>query len=141
MTIEQEDTSDVVVLPLNNDEDVVRLRKYVREKVVALGFGLADQTKVVTAASELARNTLRYGGGGHAHVSLPHEYGRSGIRMAFVDEGPGIPDIDLALKDGYTSGGGLGMGLGGSRRLCDDFSIDTAPGQGTRVTVCKWTRG
>jgi serine/threonine-protein kinase RsbT len=134
------DTEVLAVLPLQTDEDVVRMRKYVRERVVALGFGLADQTKVVTAASELARNTLKYGGGGEAHVSLPEQPGRRGIQLSFIDQGPGIPDVDLALKDGFTSGGGLGMGLGGSKRLCDEFSIESEVGRGTRVSVIKWKR-
>ena len=129
-----------ISLPLHTDEDVVLLRKFIRHNVVALGFGLTDQTKVVTAASELARNTLRYGGGGEAEVSLPTEATRRGIRMEFIDRGPGIPDIQAALKDGYTTGGGMGMGLGGAKRLCDDFSIDTGPQSGTRVTICKWKK-
>ena len=133
-------SSDSTVLPLRSDEDVLRLHKFIREKVVALGFGLADQTKMVTAAIELARNTLRYGGGGEAHVALPHEHLRRGITLAFIDKGPGIPDVPLALKDGYTSGGGLGMGLGGAKRLSDEFSIHTVPGEGTRVTISKWKR-
>lgn len=140
MMTEPEVSASSTVLPLRTDEDVVRVRQYIREKVVALGFGLADQTKIVTAASELARNTLRYGGGGEAEISLPQESMRHGIRMAFVDQGPGIADVQQALKDGYTSGGGLGLGLGGAKRLCDDFSIDTAPGEGTRVTISKWKR-
>lgn len=134
------DTEVLAVLPLQTDEDVVRMRKYVRERVVALGFGLADQTKVVTAASELARNTLKYGGGGEAHVSLPESLGRRGIHLSFIDQGPGIADVALALKDGFTSGGGLGMGLGGSKRLCDEFSIESEVGRGTCVSVTKWKR-
>jgi serine/threonine-protein kinase RsbT len=140
MTPNPEDNhGEVATLPLKSDEDVVRIRQFVREKVVALGFGLADQTKVVTAASELARNTLRYGGGGEARVMLVQNAGRRGVKLDFVDNGPGIADVDLALRDGYTTGGGLGMGLGGSKRLCDEFSIDTSP-NGTTVSVTKWTR-
>ena len=127
-------------LPLRTNEDVVRLRKFIRDNVAALGFRLTDQTKVMTAASELARNTLRYGGGGEAEVSLPVESTRHGIRMEFIDQGPGIPDIPAALQDGYTTGGGMGMGLGGAKRLCDDFSIETGPQSGTRVTIYKWKK-
>jgi serine/threonine-protein kinase RsbT len=126
------------VLPLQTDEDVVRLRKQVREDLVALGFSLIEQTKMVTAASELARNTLRYGGGGEAHIEHILNDGRRGLSLSFIDRGPGIEDISLALTDGYTSGGGLGLGLSGAKRLADDFAIDTAPGRGTTVTIAKW---
>jgi serine/threonine-protein kinase RsbT len=126
------------VLPLKTDEDVVRLRKQVREELVALGFSLIEQTKMVTAASELARNTLRYGGGGEAHIDHLINDGRRGLSLSFVDQGPGIEDIGLALTDGYTSGGGLGLGLSGAKRLADEFAIDTAPGRGTTVTIAKW---
>ena len=126
------------VLPLKTDEDVVRLRKQVREDLVAIGFSLIDQTKMVTAASELARNTLRYGGGGEAHIYHLTDGSRRGLSLSFVDQGPGIADIGLALTDGYTSGGGLGLGLSGARRLSDDFEIDTAPGRGTTVKIAKW---
>lgn len=126
------------VLPLRSDEDVVRLRKQVRDSMVAMGFGLIEQTKIITAASELARNTLRYGGGGEAHVGRVHDGARLGLELRFVDAGPGIEDIAQALTDGYTSGGGLGLGLGGAKRLADTFHIDTAPGMGTTVTIAKW---
>jgi serine/threonine-protein kinase RsbT len=126
------------VLPLKTDEDVVRLRKQVREDLVALGFSLIEQTKMVTAASELARNTLRYGGGGEAHIDQLTSDGRRGLSLSFVDQGPGIEDLGLALTDGYTSGGGLGLGLSGAKRLADEFAIDTAPGRGTTVTIAKW---
>lgn len=126
------------VLQLKTDEDVVRLRKQVREDLVALGFSLIEQTKMVTAASELARNTLRYGGGGEAHIGHLINDGRRGLSLSFIDQGPGIEDISLALTDGYTSGGGLGLGLSGAKRLADDFAIDTAPGRGTTVTIAKW---
>jgi serine/threonine-protein kinase RsbT len=126
------------VLPLQTDEDVVRLRKQVREDLVALGFSLIEQTKMVTAASELARNTLRYGGGGEAHIDQLTSDGRRGLSLSFVDQGPGIEDLGLALTDGYTSGGGLGLGLSGAKRLADEFAIDTAPGRGTTVTIAKW---
>lgn len=128
------------VLPLKTDEDVVRLRKQVREDLVALGFSLIDQTKMVTAASELARNTLRYGGGGEAHMYHLTDGNRRGLSLSFVDQGPGIEDIGLALTDGYTSGGGLGLGLSGAKRLADEFEIDTAPGRGTTVKIAKWKK-
>ncbi|MBZ2209228.1 ATP-binding protein [Massilia soli] len=130
-------TGDIVT-PLGSDEDVVRVRKLVRDQLVALGFSLIDQTKMVTAASELARNTLRYGGGGRAELSLVHDGGRRGLSISFIDEGPGIVDIAKALTDGYTTGGGMGLGLSGARRLADDFELDSAPGKGTRVTITKW---
>ncbi|RYY74904.1 MAG: anti-sigma regulatory factor [Gammaproteobacteria bacterium] len=126
------------VLPLKSDEDVVRLRKQVREDLVALGFSLIEQTKMVTAASELARNTLRYGGGGEAHIDQVEDGSRRGLSLSFIDQGPGIEDIGLALTDGYTSGNGLGLGLSGAKRLADDFAIDTAPGRGTTVKIAKW---
>jgi Anti-sigma regulatory factor (Ser/Thr protein kinase) len=129
-----------VILPLKTDEDVVRLRKQVREELLALGFSLVDQTKVVTAASELARNTLRYGGGGEAHIETLQEDSRVGLALAFADNGPGIADIKLALTDGYTTGGGLGLGLSGAKRLVDTFEIDTALGEGTVVKITKWRR-
>ena len=126
------------VLPLHSDEDVVRLRKQVRDSMVAMGFGLIEQTKIITAASELARNTLRYGGGGEAHIDRVRDGTRLGLELRFIDHGPGIADIALALTDGYTSGGGLGLGLGGAKRLADAFHIDTAPDTGTTVTIAKW---
>jgi serine/threonine-protein kinase RsbT len=125
-------------MPLRSDEDVVRLRQLVREQLVAAGFSLIDQTKMVTAASELARNTLRYAGGGEAHVIPVSDGNRKGLRLSFVDEGPGIADPEQALTDGFTSGGGLGLGLGGARRLSDEFQLDTAPGKGTTVKITKW---
>ena len=128
----------VVRAPLQTDEDVVRLRKMVREDMVALKFSLTDQTKMVTAASELARNVLRYGGGGFAELEQLTRNGVNGVRATFIDKGPGIADIDLAMTDGYTSGGGMGLGLSGARRLADEFDIDTAPGEGTTVTITKW---
>jgi serine/threonine-protein kinase RsbT len=128
----------VVSVLLVTDEDVVRARKLVRDDLVALGFSLVDQTKMVTAASELARNTLRYGGGGRAEIERVERSGKRGLRISFIDQGPGIADIDLALTDGWTSGGGMGLGLSGARRLADEFELDTAPGQGTTVTITKW---
>jgi serine/threonine-protein kinase RsbT len=124
--------------PLRAEEDVVRARQAVRSWAVEMGFSLIDQTKLVTAASELARNTVVYGGGGTLHMEVLEDGPRTGLRLVFADEGPGIPDIDTALRDGYTSGGGLGLGLGGARRLVSEFAIESAPGQGTRVTVVKW---
>lgn len=126
------------VLPLHTDEDVVRLRKQVRESMIAMRFGLVEQTKYITAASELARNVLRYGGGGEGRINYLRDGSRQGLELSFSDKGPGIADIALALSDGYTSGGGLGLGLGGAKRLSDDFEIDTAPGAGTTVTIVKW---
>ncbi|MEV4814460.1 ATP-binding protein [Micromonospora tulbaghiae] len=125
---------------IRSDEDVVRVRQLVRTTAVAARLSLVDQTKLVTAASELARNTLIYGGGGSAEVSTASDGRRRGVRIVFADEGPGIPDLDLALTDGYTTGGGLGLGLSGARRLVDDFDIRTAVGEGTRITVTKWSR-
>jgi serine/threonine-protein kinase RsbT len=122
------------------DEDVVRVRQLVRAHAVAAKLSLVDQTKLVTAASELARNTLVYGGGGEAAVETIDNGARRGVRIVFSDDGPGIADVELALTDGYTSGGGLGLGLGGARRLVDEFKLDTAPGTGTTVSVTKWAR-
>ena len=127
-----------LVLPLKNDEDVVRLRKQVREDLLAIGFSLIEQTKMITAASELARNTLRYGGGGEALVVQLVDGARRGLELSFIDQGPGIPDLKLALTDGYTSGGGLGLGLSGAKRLADEFDIDTEVGKGTTVKIAKW---
>ncbi len=131
-------SAEASALPLKTDEDVVRLRKQVRDDLVALGFSLIEQTKMVTAASELARNTLRYGGGGEAQITRRNDGERRGIELKFVDQGPGIADLALAMTDGYTSGGGLGLGLSGAKRLADEFEIDTAPGAGTTVTIIKW---
>jgi len=131
---------DRVTLPLRGDEDVVGLRKHVRERAVAIGLSLVDQTKLVTAASELGRNTIKYGGGGACHLDKLTDGFRNGIGLLFVDNGPGIPDLELALRDGYTTGGGLGLGLSGSKRLVDEFDIDTRVGEGTAVAVVKWKR-
>ena len=127
-------------IPVTSDQDVVRVRQLVRTVSVAVKLSLVDQTKLVTAASELARNTLVYGGGGMVEVSRVDNGRRAGIRIVFADEGPGIADLNLALTDGYTTGGGLGLGLSGARRLVDEFDIDTAVGQGTSITVTKWCR-
>jgi serine/threonine-protein kinase RsbT len=125
-------------LPIQSPSDIVIARQAVRAAATGLGFSLVDQTKIVTAASELARNTLDYGGGGVVRVIQLEENPRRGLRLVFEDHGPGIPDLQLALKDGYTTGGGLGLGLGGARRLVNDFEIESAPGQGTRVTITRW---
>ncbi|CAG4890322.1 Serine/threonine-protein kinase RsbT [Paraburkholderia gardini] len=126
------------ILPITNDGQIVRLRQYVRERAVEQGLSLVDQTKLVTAASELARNTLMHGGGGEAQCDVLERNGRRGVRLVFVDRGPGIADISRALTDGFTSGNGLGLGLGGARRLCDEFDIRSTPGEGTTVTITKW---
>ena len=129
---------DAQILPLRSDEDVVRLRQSVREQMIASGFSLIEQTKMITAASELARNTLRYGGGGEAHLLKLQNGLRRGIGLTFVDHGPGIADIAQALTDGFTTGGGMGLGLSGAKRLADEFDIVSAPGQGTTVKINKW---
>jgi serine/threonine-protein kinase RsbT len=125
-------------LPIQSPSDIVVARQAVRSAATGLGFSLVDQTKMVTAASELARNTLDYGGGGVIRILHIEENPRKGLRLEFEDHGPGIPDVQLALKDGYTTGGGLGLGLGGARRLVNDFAIESQPGQGTRVTITRW---
>lgn len=130
----------IAALPLRSDEQVVAVRKLVRECAVEIKLGLVEQTKLITAASELARNTLKYGGGGDALLHIVSDGLRSGVRMVFVDDGPGIADLALALTDGYTTGGGMGLGLSGTKRLVDEFDIDTRPGQGTAVAVTKWKR-
>jgi serine/threonine-protein kinase RsbT len=127
-------------LPIRADEDVVRVRQAVRVLAVSAKLSLVDQTKLVTAASELARNTLIHGGGGRALLELAVDGRRSGVRAAFVDSGPGIPDVALALTDGWTSGSGLGLGLSGARRLVDGFVLGAEPGGGTRVEIVKWAR-
>jgi serine/threonine-protein kinase RsbT len=125
-------------LPIHSDLDLVWVRQQVRQLAVSVGFGLVDQTKLVTAASELARNALVHGGGGQVECLRVNRGGVPGLRLTFSDDGPGIADLEQALCDGYTSGGGLGMGLGGARRLVHDFEIDTRPGGGTKVTVTSW---
>jgi len=128
-------------LPIRSGDDVVRVRQQVRVVAAKTGLSLVDQTKVVTAASELARNALVHGGGGTAQVEVvTSSHGRSGIRVGFSDDGPGIPDIDLALTDGWTSGQGLGLGLSGARRLVDEFELTSKAGSGTSVVVVKWSR-
>jgi serine/threonine-protein kinase RsbT len=133
MTVEKSDR-----LPIASASDVVIVRQKVRDWSRELGFSLVDQTKIVTAASELARNTLDYGGGGHVELESLYDGFRRGLRLSFRDEGPGIPDVELALKDGYTTGGGLGLGLSGARRLMNEFTIESRLGEGTTVTVTRW---
>jgi serine/threonine-protein kinase RsbT len=125
-------------MPIRAEDDVVRARQAVRQWAIDLGFTLVDQTKIVTAASELARNTLVYGGGGVLRLEALNDGPRRGLRLAFEDQGPGIADVERALQDGFTTGGGLGLGLGGARRLMSDFALQSRPGEGTRVTVTKW---
>jgi serine/threonine-protein kinase RsbT len=126
-------------LPVQSDLDLMWVRQHVRQAAAQLGFGLVDQTKLVTAASELARNTLVYGGGGTMESEHLVDGSAHGLRLTFSDQGPGIADIEQALSDGFTSGEGLGMGLGGARRLVHEFSIESAPGAGTTVRVTSWT--
>ena len=125
-------------LALRSGEDVVKLRQAVRERAISVGLTLVDQTKVVTAASELGRNTIQYGGGGSVRIETVVNGSRRGVRLEFVDQGPGITDVALAMKDGFTTGGGLGLGLSGAKRLSDHFEIDSAPGKGTRVAIIRW---
>ena len=125
-------------LAIEREDDVVRVRQVSREWSIELGFSLVDQTKIVTAASELARNTLLHGGGGVAQISLVHGERGQGLSVRFVDSGPGIPDVGLALSDGYSTAGGLGMGLSGSRRLVHDFDLRSDPEGGTEVTITCW---
>jgi serine/threonine-protein kinase RsbT len=132
--------SSLVTLPLKSDEDVVAIRRVVREGGTEIKLSLVDLTKLVTAASELARNTIKYGGGGEVHVAKLQHGAETGFCMSFVDHGPGIEDIALAMQDGYTSGGGLGLGLGGTKRLVDEFDIQSQPGNGTTVTIIKWKK-
>jgi serine/threonine-protein kinase RsbT len=126
-------------LPVRSGEDVVKVRQAVRSLAMDLGFSLVDQTKVITAASELARNTLTYGGGGEVRIErLMEGPKRAGVRLTFEDRGPGISNIELALTDGYTTGTGLGLGLNGARKLSHEFDIWSQPGVGTRVTITRW---
>src|SRR5215510_3791319 len=123
---------------MRGSEDVVAIRKAVREWAISSGFSLVDQTKIVTAASELARNAVLYGGGGTVRLEALNDGARRGLRLVFEDQGPGIADVAQALRDGFTTGAGLGLGLGGARRLVNEFDIDSRPGEGTRVTITRW---
>lgn len=134
------EAQDAERLDIRSDADVVRVRQAVRTLATQAKLSIVDQTKIVTAASELARNSLVHGGGGYAELQLLSENGRTGVRCLFADDGPGIADIPRAMSGGFSTGGGLGLGLSGSRRLVDAFDLDTGPGRGTRVTVVKWTR-
>jgi serine/threonine-protein kinase RsbT len=125
-------------MPVRTSDDIVKVRQVVRTWASQLGLGIVDQTKLVTAASELARNTLEYGGGGDLTIESLRNGARTGLRLTFADQGPGIPDVEQALKDGYTTGGGLGLGLGGSRRLVNEFDIQSVPGKGTRIVIARW---
>jgi serine/threonine-protein kinase RsbT len=125
-------------MPVRSSEDIVIIRQTVRKRAVTLGLGLVDQTKFVTASSELARNTLDYGGGGTVQIEMVERDRRAGIRLVFEDKGPGIPDIDLALTDGFSTGNGMGLGLSGAKRLSHEFEIDSTVGEGTRVSILRW---
>jgi serine/threonine-protein kinase RsbT len=125
-------------LAIRSSEDVVRVRQLTRTGAIEAGLSLVDQTKIVTAASELARNTLDYGGGGEVRMEVLLDGGRRGLRLVFEDQGPGIPDIQVALTDGFTTGSGLGLGLGGARRLSNEFSIESQPGVGTKIAITRW---
>jgi serine/threonine-protein kinase RsbT len=125
-------------VPIKNSSDVVLARQKVRQWAMEMKFTLVDQTKLVTAASELARNALEHGKGGHMVIEKVANLAKDGLKLVFEDQGPGIPDIEVALRDGYTSGGGMGLGLGGSKRLVNDFQIESEPGKGTRITVVRW---
>ena len=124
--------------PIESGEDVVVVRQKVRDWAIQAGFSLVDQTKIVTAASELARNVLQHGNGGAVLLEALNDDTRRGLRLTFEDQGPGIPDVEMALRDGFTTRGGLGLGLGGAKRLSNEFSIDTEPGRGTRVVITRW---
>ncbi len=133
MIVETDDT-----IPVRSSGDVVRARQAVRARAVAAGFSLVDQTKIITAASEIARNTVDYGGGGTLRIETLRNGQRRGVRLTFADQGPGIADLKLAMTDGYTSGNGLGLGLSGAKRLVNEFVVTSAPGQGTVVTLARW---
>jgi serine/threonine-protein kinase RsbT len=126
------------IIPVATSGDIVTVRHAVRRQAIKINLSLVDQTKIVTAASELARNMLIYGGGGEVTLEVLEQGGRQGLRAHFADTGPGIPDINLALRDGFTSGNGMGLGLGGAKRLVNEFNIESAVGKGTRVTITRW---
>ena len=133
LVVEKDET-----MALRTSDDVVRVRQAVRARAVEAGFGIVDQTKLVTAASEIARNTVDYGGGGTLRIEIVREGIRRGVQLTFSDNGPGIADISTAMTDGYTTGGGLGLGLSGAKRLSSEFSIESSPGKGTTVTLARW---
>lgn len=128
----------IETIAIRSSDDVVRVRQHVRTRAVEIGMSLVDQTKVVTAASEVARNTLDYGGGGLVRIEILENGARRGIRLVFEDEGPGIPDVGAALADGFSTGGGLGLGLGGAKRLSNEFEVKSAVGKGTQVMIARW---
>lgn len=125
-------------LPLQSSEDIVKVRQVARTLAIDAGLSLVDQTKLITAASELARNTVIHGGGGEVQLELLDDNGKRGVRLTFEDRGPGIPNLELALKDGYTTVGGLGLGLGGAKRLSNEFRIESRAGEGTTVSITRW---
>ncbi|MBR0793591.1 anti-sigma regulatory factor [Bradyrhizobium manausense] len=131
-------TTKTEQIEIRISDDVVRVRQLTRTFAVEVGLSLVDQTKIVTASSELARNTLDYGGGGEVTAEIVDQGGRRGVRLTFDDKGPGIADIEQALKDGFTSGKGMGLGLGGAKRLSNEFSIASKPGEGTKVVIARW---
>jgi serine/threonine-protein kinase RsbT len=133
MTTQKSETVEI-----RSSDDVVRVRQVARALALGAGLSLVDQTKIITAASELARNTLDYGGGGFVLAELVEVAGRRGLRLTFEDQGPGIADIETALKDGFTSGKGMGLGLGGAKRLSNEFSIHSKPGEGTKIVIARW---
>ena len=133
MTVLRDETREV-----QSSQDVVAVRQVAREWAVSMGFSLVDQTKIVTAASELARNTVLYGGGGRLRLEALNDGPRRGLRLTFEDQGPGIRDLEQAMKDGFTTGNGLGLGLGGAKRLSSEFDIQSRVGEGTRVTITRW---
>jgi serine/threonine-protein kinase RsbT len=133
MTVTRDERSEI-----RTEDQVVRVRQLVRQWATDAGFSLVDLTKFVTAASELARNTVIHGGGGTVQLQALQENGRRGVRVVFEDRGPGITDLELAMRDGYTTGSGLGLGLGGAKRLVNDFEISSQPGEGTRIAITRW---
>ena len=124
--------------PIKSEDDIAAVRTSVKRIVALLNFGIVAQTKIVTAASELARNTLEHGKGGAVEIQLLDDVDKVGVKMIFEDQGPGISDVSQAMEDGYTTGGGMGLGLGGARRLMDEFTIESKPGEGTRISAAKW---
>ena len=123
---------------IKSSSDIVKVRQLVRDWAISMGFSLVEQTKIVTAASELARNALDYGGGGQVRLEVLQNELRRGLKVTFVDEGPGIPDLEQALKDGFSTGTGMGLGLSGAKRLVNEFEIDSVPGRGTKVSITRW---